>query len=132
MSYFSYNDGGRSEAGFKSQSDCAIRAMSIACGIPYKEARQIIKRSTKLGKQGNGNLSSGVYKEDLDHALQHLGWVWYKAPKFEGRKAYYRDMPSGVVIARMAKHFVAIKDNVIYDTWDSSSKMIYGYWRKEQ
>ena len=128
MTSFVYNDGGREQAGFKTQTDCGIRALSIACEISYKEARAILKKAAKNGKQGNGQIANGIYKEDLNAALETLGFKWYSAPKFEGRKAKYHDLPNGRVIARMSKHFVAVIDNVIHDTWDSSEKMVYGYW----
>ena len=130
MASFVYNDGGRSEAGFKTQTDCGIRAVAIACDISYKDARGILKKAAKNGKQGNGQIANGIYKEDLNTALETLGFKWSPAPKFEGRKAKHYDLPKGKVIARMSKHFVAVIDNVIHDTWDSSEKMVYGYWRK--
>jgi len=130
MASFVYNDGGRSEAGFKTQTDCGIRAVAIACDISYKDARGILKKAAKNGKQGNGQIANGIYKEDLNTALETLGFKWSPAPKFEGRKAKHYDLPKGKVIAKMSKHFVAVIDNVIHDTWDSSEKMVYGYWRK--
>ena len=130
MASFVYNDGGRSEAGFKTQTDCGIRAVAIACDISYKDARGILKKAAKNGKQGNGQIANGIYKEDLNTALETLGFKWSPAPKFEGRKAKHYDLPKGKVIARMSKHFVAVIDNVIHDTWDSSEKMVYGYWAK--
>lgn len=130
MASFVYNDGGRSEAGFKTQTDCGIRAVAIACDISYKDARGILKKAAKNGKQGNGQIANGIYKEDLNTALETLGFKWNPAPKFEGRKAKHYDLPKGKVIARMSKHFVSVIDNVIHDTWDSSEKMVYGYWAK--
>lgn len=125
---YKYNDGGRTEAGFKSEHDCGIRAVAIACELSYNEARALLKRSSKLGKMGSGQISKGIYKEDMTHALRTIGWRWCPAPKFEGRKARYSDLPKGRVIARMAKHYVAVVNGEIHDTWDSSQKMVYGYW----
>lgn len=132
MENYIYNDGGCSEAGFKIQTDCGIRAVAIACEISYKDARKILKESSKKGKLGNGQISKGIYKEDMSDALETLGWIWKPAPKITGRKARYHDLPKGRVIARMAKHFVAVVDGRIHDTWDSSEKMVYGYWIKVQ
>jgi phosphotransferase system IIA component len=39
-------------------------------------------------------------------------------------------MPDGVVIARQARHFVAVIDGAVHDIWDCSHKMVYGYWAK--
>jgi len=127
---FVYNDGGREKAGFRSNGDCGIRAVALACGLSYKEARSVLKAAAKNGKQGNGQIANGIYKEDMSQALKTLGWVWHSAPKFEGRKARYYDLPSGNIIARMSKHYVAVIDNVVHDTWDCRNKMVYGYWKK--
>lgn len=127
-----YHDGGRAEAGFKTKTDCGIRAMAIACEISYKEARERLKRASKAGKLGSGAISKGIYKEDLEAALKEFGFVWKSAPKFKGRKARYYDLPKGKVIARMSRHYAAVIDGILYDTFDSSDKMVYGYWIKEE
>ena len=129
MSYVK-NDGGRADAGMRGKSDCGIRAVSIACQLPYKDAQKLLREYSRRGKMGNGTISRGVYKEDMDAALRSLGWEWKKAPRLEGRKARYHDLPQGRHIARMAKHYAAIIDGDLHDDWDSSHKMVYGYWSK--
>lgn len=128
---YTYDDGGRVAAGMKSQSDCGIRAIAIAIGMEYHAARKFIRAFAKAGKQGNGQISNGIYKEDMNAALESIGWVWCSAPKFEGRKARYSDIP-GTAILRMARHYSIVKDGVLYDSWDSSHKMVYGYWAKRR
>lgn len=123
-----YDDGGRAAAGFKSDKDCGIRAAAIALNIPYREAQRLLRAAAKRGKQGCGQISRGIYKEDFDSFLKAHGWAWHSAPKFEGRKARYSDLPKGRVIARMARHFAAVIGGDLRDTWDSSQKMVYGYW----
>ncbi len=127
---YKYDDGGRSESGLKSKTDCGIRAVSIACEIPYQEARTLLKEFAARGKQGSRAISRGMYKEDMDTALRSIGWVWKSAPKFDGRKARYADLPHGRVIARMAHHYAAVVDGVLLDAFDSSHKMVYGYWQR--
>jgi hypothetical protein len=39
-------------------------------------------------------------------------------------------MPSGTVIARQSRHFVAVIGGQPQDIFDSSEKMVYGYWAK--
>ena len=126
---FVYNDGGRDAAGFKGKSDCGVRAVAIACNLSYADARKLLKEYAKRGKQGNGAISKGIYKEDIDAALRSIGWKWCKAPKYTGRKAKAKDL-HGTVIARMAHHYAAVIDGVVHDSWDSSNKMVYGYWSK--
>ena len=127
---YNYNDGGRADAGLKGETDCGIRAMSIACGISYSDARAKLKEASAKGKLGSRAISRGVYKEDLAAALAELGWHWESAPKMIGRKARCEDL-TGIVIARQARHFVAVIDGIPQDTWDSSERMVYGYWAKK-
>jgi len=124
---YTYDDGGRIAAGMKSDTDCGIRAIAIATGMEYHAARKFIKEFANIGKQGNRSISRGIWKEDMDAALRSIGWFWCSAPKFEGRKARYSDIP-GVAILRMARHYSTVKDGTLHDSWDSSHKMVYGYW----
>jgi len=129
-SSFTFNDGGRSRY-FKGRAgDCAARAMSIALELDYKLCYDELAKahSAKTGKRSARN---GIYKDDFNVVLNRHGWVWRSAPKLDGRKARSVDMPRGRVIVRMARHFAAVVDGVLHDTWDSSSKMVYGYWVKE-
>lgn len=129
---FIYNDGGREGSGFKGKTDCGIRAIAIACEVEYNDARKLLKEFAKKGKQGNAQISKGIYKEDMDAALMALGWRWISAPKILGRKARYYDLPErGIYIVRMAHHFAAVVDGNLQDVWDSSNKMVYGYWGED-
>ena len=125
-----YTDAGRSEAGFKTQGDCGIRAVAVACGLTYLESRKLLQEHARKGKQGNGTISRGIYKDDMDSALRSIVWVCRSAPKFHGRKARYYDMPRGRIIVRMARHYAAVIDGTLHDTWDSRHKMVYGYWEE--
>ena len=48
---FKYNDGGRSEAGFKGKTgDCGVRAIAIALGKSYKEVYNHVNHICKSEK----------------------------------------------------------------------------------
>jgi hypothetical protein len=130
MKKYTYNDGGREAAGMKTKTDCGIRAVAIACELPYGEARLRLKDASSLGKMGSRAIARGIYKEDMTAALKELGYIWHSAPKFDGRKARFDDLPKGRLIARMARHYAAVIDGELHDTWDSSANMVYGYWAK--
>jgi hypothetical protein len=125
---FIFNDGGRLAAGYKGHAgDCGARALSIALKIDYKIAYQML--ANKNAEWGYAKSArNGIQKTLYDWVLKDLGYKWYSSPKFVGRKAYCSDMPKGIVIARQAGHFVAVIDGIPHDTWDSSEKMVYGYW----
>lgn len=128
---FFYNDGGRKNAGYKgSAGDCGARAIAIAFNMNYQKAYDLVACANK-NHNGKKSARNGVDKVVYSNILNSLGWVWMPAPKFEGRKAKCSDMPFGVVIARQAGHFVAVVNGIPYDSWDSSEKMVYGYWVKK-
>lgn len=129
MTYI-FNDGGRQEAGYKGRAgDCGARALAIATKIDYQTAYKLI--ATANSSMGYAKSArNGIRKEIYHEVLTVLGFKWYPAPKFVGRKAKCVDMPKGTVIARQAHHFVAVIDGVPHDTWDCSHKMVYGYWAR--
>lgn len=111
---------------------CGVRALVLADDMDWDKAEWLLRHYCKKGKAGNGSLSKGIYKEDYNAALEFLGYKWVAAPKFEGRKARASDLPPGKHIARMAGHYCCVIDGNVHDTWDSSNKMVYGYWTKDK
>ncbi len=50
-----------------------------------------------------------------------------------GCKVHLRDgeLPMGRIIARVSRHYVAVIDGVLHDTYDASrggTRCVYGYW----
>lgn len=127
---FAYNDGGRSQY-FKGKNagDCVARAMAIALQLDYKTCYdELAAANVKAG--GKKTARDGLLRKTYEKVLNQHGWEWHPAPKFEGRKARYYDMPKGRLIMRMARHVSALVDQEIHDTWDCSQKMVYGYFAK--
>lgn len=128
MSTFIYNDGGREASGRKGTAgDCAVRAMAIALDLDYDSCYKVLAQANKDSGRPK-SVRNGIMKDDFNLVLLEHGWMWHRAPKFSGRKARCSDMPAGTVIARQARHFVAVTDGVPQDIFDSSDKMVYGYW----
>ena len=127
---FTYNNGGRAATGRKgSAGDCGVRAMSIALGLDYDACYKELAQANKDNGRAK-SVRSGIMKDVYSAVLKSYGWVWHSAPKLNGRKARCSDLLCGTVIARQARHFVAVIDGEPQDTFDSSEKMVYGYWSK--
>lgn len=127
---YTRNDGGRAASGRKgSAGDCGVRAMAIALGMDYDACYKELAQANKDAGRAK-SMRRGIMKSDFQKVLARYGWVWHSAPKFDGRKARCSDMPKGAVIASQARHFVAVIDGQPHDTFDSSGKMVYGYWAK--
>jgi len=136
-----YDDGGRDAEGYRvSAVDCAVRAMAIALQIPYKQAHAEIATRKKRRCNLCGRVRKDVPKKDMSYILAAHGYKWFPAPIFAGRRvagrwvagryAYAGDMPAGRIIVKMDGNYAAIIDGVLHDTFDSSQKMIWGYWAK--
>jgi hypothetical protein len=104
--------------------------MAIALQLDYKQVyKEISQANADNGRSKSAR--NGVMKDTYAEVLKRYGWVWHKAPTFEGRKARCSDMPKGRVIAKQAGHFVAVIDGIVHDTWNSTGRMVYGYWAKK-
>jgi hypothetical protein len=126
---YHFNDGGRAAAGYKGKTgDCPARAMAIALGLDYKEVYKKLAQANADHCQKK-SVRNGINIALFSDILKQYGWVWHKAPTFSGRKARCSDL-TGTVIARQSKHVVTVIDGVPNDIWNSSNKMVYGYWAK--
>lgn len=137
---YEYNDGGRSEAGYKgSTGDCVVRAISIASQRPYKEVYDLVNSyasneyKSRVSKKSNAR--TGVRKSTIRKMMEDLGFVWTPTMKIgSGCKVHLieSELPEGRLVVQVSKHITAVLDKVIHDTYDPSrdgSRCVYGYWR---
>ena len=151
------NDGGRSKYFKGTASDCAVRAICNATGKDYKEVYDAINELAKherTGKRKKGISSAreGVYGDTFKKYVEgQLGWVWHPTMKIgSGCKVHLcaEELPKGILIVSISRHYTCVKDGVIYDTWNCSidkyvdwntgkymevtdKRCVYGYWTKE-
>tara|TARA_Y100000593_G_scaffold52384_1_gene98409 strand:+ start:786 stop:1220 length:435 start_codon:yes stop_codon:yes gene_type:complete len=140
--HFSYNDGGRSDAGFKGTTgDCVVRAITIATGFTYSEiysAMNLFVKDERLTKRKRNKSASrtGVHKDQIQKFLNALNWTWTPTMFIgQGCKVHLKadELPSGVLIVSLSKHVTCVIDGVINDTYDCSrngTRCVYGYWTK--
>lgn len=147
---FRFDDGGRSEAGFKgSTGDCAVRAIAIASLAPYKKiyeelylANKIFRTTskTKIAKSLNHPSDSprnGTHRIVLKKYLNQLGWNWTPTMLIgQGCKVHLKkdELPDCTLIVSCSKHITVVKKGVLYDTYDCSrngTRCVYGYWTKK-
>ena len=137
---YEYNDGGRSEAGYKgSTGDCVVRAISIASQKPYQEVYDLVNSyasneyKSRVSKKSNAR--TGVRKSTIRKMMQELGFVWTPTMKVgSGCKVHLveSELPEGRLVVQVSKHITAVIEKVIHDTYDPSrdgTRCVYGYWR---
>lgn len=146
---FSYNDGGRQLAGFKSHgsrtSDCGTRSFAIVAGRPYREVYDEIAAlgaSEKPMKPRNGrpvlpsHPNTGIFTRTMKTLMAAHGWIWVPTMGIgTGCTVHMRasELPAGALLICLSRHFTAVIDGVEQSTYDSSRagmRCVYGYWRK--
>jgi|SRR6516225_3687267 hypothetical protein len=143
--HYIYDDGGRQAAGFKGHTgDCVVRAIAIATdnrenyraiyNILYRWQREYYAAKPRHWDPSPRN---GVSPKVSARYLRMLGWEWTPL-LFRNRKEKthfsVENLPKGRLIVSIARHWVAVVDNVILDTYDSSYRRrnIKGYWSRRK
>lgn len=146
-------DGGRAAAGYKGKAgDCVCRAIAIVSGRPYAEvydrlaAGMGLQRAGRVGKQG-ASARNGIYvkRQWFKDYMRELGFVWTPTMQVgQGCKVHLLqgELPSGKHVVSLSKHYTAVIDGVVYDSFDPhrtslvtedgvtrlSHRCVYGYW----
>jgi len=135
-----YDDGGRSEAGFRGVTgDCTCRAIAIATAQPYGEvyaALNVMAAATRKrrGKRSGGAARTGVSRAIIKRDLEDRGWHWTPPMQIgSGCQCHLRadELPGGRLIVSVSRHTVALIDGTIHDTYDPSrggTRCVYGYF----
>ena len=137
MMRYAKDDGGREIAGYKGSGvgDCVPRAICIANGLKYRETRGHLD---KLNMEMSGGLDTSTQNgtsTPVSHKfLSDRGW---EVVLTKGQ--YLKDIPQkGTYIACLTRHYVAVIDGVVRDTWDSrkskrtkcGSPKMRGYYKR--
>jgi len=149
MENWTYDDGGRKEAGYTGRTnDCVTRAVAIVTGRPYGEVyddlfaaqREFSKGRSQAAKEAAKNPSprNGVFKEVYQKWLDEAGFLWTPTMSIgSGCQVHLRadELPTGRLIVSLSKHLAAVIDGVIHDTHDCSrdgTRCVYGYWAMDE
>jgi hypothetical protein len=141
MIEFVYDDGGRFAAGFKGDTgDCGVRALAIATGKPYQEVYDLVadvgktwERKSKQ-RRTKSHPRTGVYNSTFKKIATDLGGVWTPTMFVgQGCKVHLREdeLPKGRLVCNVSKHFTAVIDGRLHDTYDCSrngKRCVYGYY----
>lgn len=146
------DDGGRKSSGRQGLTgDCVVRSIAIAMERDYGEvydgvfdaqrqwyltsrhrtARKSRARGTAAADSSPRN---GVMTPVAREYIKSFGWVWTPTMAVgAGCRVHLRgdELPSGRIIARLSKHFCAVVNGVVRDTYDPArggTRCVYGYW----
>ena len=140
-----HDDGGRAAAGYKGEAgDCVCRSVAIASGLPYAEVyaklahetgaqRQTKRRGKRSASARNGVNTNRKWFKDY---MASIGFKWTPTMAIgQGCKVHLRasELPLGRLVVAVSKHYTAVIDGVIHDTFDPSrdgTRCVYGYYSK--
>lgn len=131
---FLYNDGGRAAAGYSGKcGDCVARAVAIATEQPYEQVYRALadinaanrsKGRASFGKRSARN-GIGVRAVAFKRYMQSLGWTYVATMGIgTGCTVHLADgeLPMGRLVVQVSKHYCAVIDGVINDTFDPSER----------
>ena len=143
--YFKFNDGGRSNYFKGTGGDCVARAIAIVTGKDYKEVYDILAEGNATQRVGKREGSKAGKKTALrgintkrkwfQELMKSWGFEWVATMQIgQGCKTHLKadELPSGRIIASVSRHYTAVIDGVINDTYDCSrggNRCVYGYWQ---
>lgn len=125
---FIWNDGGRAATGFVGLAgDCVTRSIAIATGLRYRAVYDELKA------QASQTPRNGVSSRVAADYLASRGWAFNDG----GNRPFNPDdFSKGVVIVSLVKssgrsrHFTAVIDNVVHDTWNPAEDyyIVEAFW----
>lgn len=110
--------------------DCAVRAVSVALGVDWEQAYDLI---TDAGyAMGDMPSSDSVWGAVLRQHGFYRSAIPNSCPDCYTAEDFAADNPYGTFVLGFGGHVAAVKDGVIYDSWDSRNEIPQYYWfRKE-
>lgn len=135
-----YDDGGRAEAGFRGVTgDCGVRAVAIACGLPYRQVYDDLDafaRATERRRRTPSRSRTGIWNATMRRymARQYPEVVWVPTSFIgQGCRVHLAaaELPSGRLVLSLAHHYAAVIDGVLRDAFDCSregNRCVYGFW----
>lgn len=155
-----HNDGGRSAAGFRGHTgDCVARSIAIAGQLPYREVYEALARGNARQRKSKGaHYSAGkrtarqgiqTQRKWFKDYMACIGFVWTPLMGIgTGCKLCLGapGLPPGRLVVCLSRHYTAVVDGDIHDTYDprrfrydgltdvekaegvGASRCVYGYW----
>jgi hypothetical protein len=130
LTEFQFNDGGRSLYYKGKGGDCVTRAVAIASGLDYKEAYDALAKgnaSQRKSKHDKGTRRKTALRgidtkrKWFKDYMASLGFVWVPTMQIgEGCAVHLcqEELPSGRLVVAVSRHYTAMIDGVIHDTYN--------------
>lgn len=126
---FVRDDGGRATAGFKGTAgDCVARAVAIASGRPYADVYKALAAGMGSQRKSSGASARNgvsVTRKWFKDQMRAWGFEWVPTMKIGSGCTVHlnaNELPSGRLVVSLSKHYTAVIDGEIRDTYDPSER----------
>lgn len=110
--------------------DCAVRAVSVALGIDWETAYDLI---TEAGRQmGMMPSTNAVWGAVLRQNGFYRKAIPNYCPNCYTAEDFCYDNPHGVFVLGFDGHVATVINGDLYDSWDSSQEIPQYYWYKNR
>lgn len=106
--------------------DCAVRAVSVALGIDWEEAYELIADAGY--RMGDMPSSDSVWGAVLRQHGFYREAIPNTCPDCYTVKDFVKDFPHGVYVLGFGGHVATVIDGDLYDSWDSSNEVPVYFW----
>ena len=106
--------------------DCAVRAVSLALGIPWEMAfERLAKNAFQMGDMPSSDSVWGA-------TLRQEGWKRYAIPNTcpdcYTVEDFAADHPKGAYVLKTTEHVTTVIDGDVIDSWNTSDEVPQYYW----
>lgn len=110
--------------------DCAIRAVSLALGIDWEKAYNLIADAGY--NMGDMPSSNSVWGAVLRQNGFYRTAVPNTCPDCYTAADFAQDHPRGVFVLGFGTHVATVIDGNIYDSWNSSNEIPQYFWYRKE
>ena len=101
--------------------DCTIRALSVAEGITWDEAYDLLSESAR---------DLGLMMSSVEAIEEFLDVRYDRVPIYEKKVGeFIKNHKRGVFLITMPGHITVLKNGINYDTFNSKDRPIWNAWR---
>lgn len=109
--------------------DCAVRAVSLALGVDWEEAYNLIADAGYA--MGDMPSSDSVWGAVLRQHGFYREAIPNSCPDCYTVEDFVKDFPRGVYVLGFGGHVATVIDGDLYDSWDSSNEVPVYFWYKK-
>ena len=107
------------------KDDCSVRALAVACSVPYAVASVALSVTGRRVKQGTGLDTTIKLHEEF------LGMTRVRSAEGMDLETFCLVAPKGAYVVHKKGHAFAVIDGIVHD-WESTTKpstMVLRVWR---